>query len=159
MPEGEFRAKAIREVRLLSVKIEGERRPMLLETVLEAGIKALRPNATEEQRRKARLGFIDAYLDLAQRLLPPHEGKEMAEMRKRLAAMEKKLAVDPVFTAGEVIRIRTLVYYGMTPAQVAKLFNVETQVIKRALSKKVPIQLPSLEQRAGQGRGRRALDV
>jgi hypothetical protein len=159
MASQDVKAKAAREISLISVKLEGERRPMLLETILEAGVKALRPNASDDQRRAARLALIDGFFDLMERLQPTGQGPEIAAMRKRLTELEARFKADPVFTVAEAMRVRALHEFGVAPREIAALFDVQVQAVRRTLKKQEMVRLPPRPIKTRSPRGRRILDV
>lgn len=159
MPDDDDKLKRRQATEFLSVKLANERRPLLVGSVLSAGVASLRPTASPQERRTLVLAIIDAVLGFAGQPEGQGQGRESKAEARRREALERRFRADPVFTSGEVIRIRTLHDYGMTKPQIAKLFGVETQAIRRVLGKNELVIVPPARTRAKTKRGRRALDV
>ena len=133
MDTSALREKLSNELGLMSFSVPGERRPILLDAILQSGLKTLRPNLPPEAYRALRMQIVATILALAR----PDLREELEDLRQRLKAMEKIKAPEaPTLNEAEVQHIRTLHQYGMRPMQLAKLYHCHREVIARILKRR-----------------------
>jgi hypothetical protein len=135
----------------LDIPVEGFRRPVLVETVIAAGMEVLRPGAKNSRNVLIRL------IAEIKRLTAKADRADVLQLR--VHELERKLEdAQAVFTEVELSRIRTYHKYGMSVSEIASLFNADANRVRRALGKKERPLERGLEPQAPKHR-KRSLDI
>ncbi|CAO3460801.1 hypothetical protein [Azospirillum argentinense] len=128
-------AKIAREMSLAQIKLSPEdRRGLLFGRIVAAGIKALRPNQTEDVS-----GTVLEIAAAAALRAMAEDGiiAEAGQLKEKVHQLEAKLAeTGHQFSARDISYMKTLRTYGMTYAQVAQTFHTDEATIRKALGVK-----------------------
>jgi hypothetical protein len=127
-------ARFVAKLGFSSVRLSSTGRPMLLKAVLQAGVRALRPGADTAATSEM---ILRQLVEDAVGLVGPHP-EEMVRLRRQVDELQRRssqAAAD--FSTDEVLYIRVCHEYGMTLAQLAKLYDVDVRSIARACGKKL----------------------
>jgi hypothetical protein len=162
MLDQELRDKVAHELSLFTLKLEGGGRPLLLDNLLAAGLKTLRPNLSADSYKAARLQIMQKILELIDALRPVEERRvgELRALKARVKHLEDRFSSDPRFTEAEVAYMRALVSYGMRKAQVAEMFGVTPKVLARILRRQEVLAIrPARKSGTSSPRGARKLII
>jgi hypothetical protein len=120
-----------RKIATLDVKVDGHRRPVLVQAVLDAGIEKLRPGGKGSRELLRRMiTTIRAELDAAGQT-------DSAQLVARVAELEQRLArMTPLLTEEEMARVRSYHRYGVSVTDLAKLFRTDARRIRRILGRR-----------------------
>ena len=134
--------KLLTEIGMFAVRLDGERRPVMFDAIIRAGLRAMRPNISDDAIRKVRAQIADFMIHMANSQRPAHMQMELEALREHVAKLEAKPApaVAPLFTEAEMEYIRTLRQYGMKESDLATLYGVSADRIRMVLKRRdIPI--------------------
>lgn len=131
------------------------RRPVLLDRLIRRGLEALGVEASPELMAKVRRAIVEGATSEVQA-----DVERLTAERDRLAREVKTLrkAVDqggPVMPEADLVRLRTLLRFGLTAEQAAPLFGISVVQVKEVAQGKGRVALGHVKP-PGQ---RRALDL
>lgn len=107
----------------LPVTVEGSRRPLLLESIIEKGLTQLRPGST------ATRSVLLTLVSFIEKTLLTHYIQENDRLLDRVAELEQRLKRGGLFDPVEQSLIRTYHKYGITVPELAVLFKATEEQI------------------------------